>query len=89
VTDPLVEAAWAAIRTKGTYLRAKYDSMATRKGSKKALLIIGHKILSAVYIILTTQLAYQAYSVEEFEKQRSQARIKHLQNELKELGVTA
>lgn len=85
----LVEAAWAATRTKGTYLRAKYDRMAASKGRKKALLIIGHKILNAVYIILTTQLPYQAYSVEEFEKQRSQTRIKHLQNELKELGVTA
>lgn len=85
----LVEAAWAATRTKGTYLRAKYDRMAASKGRKKALLIIGHKILNAVYIILTTQQPYQAYSVEEFEKQRSQTRIKHLQNELKELGITA
>ena len=85
----LVEAAWAATRTKGTYLRAKYDSMAARKGRKKALLIIGHKILNAVYIILTSQLPYQAYSVEDFEKQRSQTRIKYLKNELKELGITA
>ncbi len=85
----LVEAAWAATRTKGTYLRAKYDSMAARKGRKKALLIIGHKILNAVYIILTTRQSYQAYSVEEFEKQRNQTRIKHLKNELKELGITA
>ena len=85
----LVEAAWAATRTKGTYLRAKYDSMAARKGRKKALLIIGHKILNAVYIILTSQQPYQAFSVEEFEIRRSQTRIKHLQNELKELGITA
>jgi len=85
----LVEAAWAATRTKGTYLRAKYDSMAARKGRKKALLIIGHKILNAVYIILTTQQSYQAFSVEEFEIRRSQTRIKHLKNELKELGITA
>jgi transposase len=85
----LVEAAWAATRTKGTYLRAKYDSMAARKGRKKALLIIGHKILNAVYIILTSRQSYEAYSVEEFEKQRSQTRIKYLKNELKELGITA
>jgi transposase len=85
----LVEAAWAATRTKGTYLRAKYNSMAARKGRKKALLIIGHKILNAVYIILTSKQPYQAYSVEEFEKQRNQTRIKHLKNELKELGITA
>lgn len=83
----LVEAAWAATRTKGTYLRAKYDSMAGRKGRKKALIIIGHKILNAAYIILTSRLSYQAYSVEEFEKQRNQKRINYLQNELKELGL--
>lgn len=81
----LVEAAWAATRTKGTYLRAKYDSMA---GRKKAVLILGHKILNAAYIILTTRLSYQAYSVEEFEKRRSQKRITYLQTELKGLGVS-
>lgn len=84
----LVEAAWAATRTKGTYLRAKYDSMVGRKGSKKALLIVGHKILNAIYIILTTRLSYQAFSVEEFEKQRNQKRIAYLQTELKGLGIS-
>ena len=83
----LVEAAWAATRTKGTYLRTKYDSMVGRKGKKKALLILGHKILNAAYIILITRLSYQAYSVEEFEKRRSQKRITYLQTELKGLGV--
>ncbi|WP_223599430.1 MULTISPECIES: transposase [unclassified Chryseobacterium] len=84
----LVEAAWTATRTKGTYLRAKYDSMAGRKGLKRALLIIGHKILNAAYIVLTARLSYMAYSVEEFEKRRNQKRITHLQNELKGLGVS-
>jgi transposase len=84
----LAEAAWAATRTKGTYLRAKFDSMVGRKGRKKALLIVGHKILCAVYHILTTRLSYQAYSVEEFEIKRNQKRIAFLQNELKGLGVT-
>jgi transposase len=85
----LVEAAWAATRTKGTYLRAKYNSMIGRKGKKKALLIVGHKILCAAYIILTTRQSYQAYSVEEFERRRNQTRIAYLQSELKELGVSA
>jgi transposase len=83
----LVEAAWGATRTKGTYLRAKYESMIGRKGKTKTLMIIGHKILTAAYIILTTRQSYQAYSVEEFEKKRNQKRITHLQKELKELGI--
>ncbi len=84
----LVEAAWAATRTKGTYLRAKYDSMAARKGRKKALLIIGHKILNAAYVVLTARLSYMAFSVEEFERRRNQKRIDYLQTELKGLGVS-
>lgn len=84
----LVEAAWAATRTKGTYLRAKYDSVVARKGKKKALLILGHKILNAAYIVLTTGLSYQAYSVEEFEKNRNQKRKEYLQKELEGLGVS-
>ncbi|WEK21790.1 MAG: transposase [Candidatus Pedobacter colombiensis] len=84
----LVEAAWAATRTKGIYLRAKYDSMAARIGRKRALLIEGHKILNAAYIVLTARLSYMAYSVDEFEKKRNQKHITHLQNELKGLGIS-
>lgn len=57
-------------------------------GKKKALLVIGHKILSAVYILLKTGLPYQAFGVEKFEKQRKEKRIAHLKKELKELGAT-
>jgi transposase len=39
----LVQCAWAATRTKNTYLRAKYDSVIGKKGKKKALIIIGIK----------------------------------------------
>jgi hypothetical protein len=84
----LAEAAWAATRSKGTYLRSKYDGMVGRMGKKKALLVIGHKILCAVYHILTTMQSYQAYSVEAFEVQRRHKRITYLQKELRELGVT-
>jgi transposase len=83
----LVECAWAATRTKGTYLRAKFESMIGRKGSKKALLIVGHKILCAIYHILENQVPYQGFDVEEFEKARKGKRVAYLQKELKLLGV--
>jgi transposase len=85
----LVEAGWAATRTKGSYWRVKYESMVPRKGRKKALLIIGHKILCAVYHILSTHQPYKAFDVEAFERMQHQRRIAYLQKELKELGVTA
>lgn len=83
----LVECAWAATRTKGTYLRAKYESMIGRKGKKKALLIVGHKILCAIYHILKDKEEYKGFDVEKFEQRRQQKRIAYLQKELRELGV--
>jgi transposase len=41
----LVEAAHAAARTKGTYLRDKFHRLKARRGYKRAAVAIGHKIL--------------------------------------------
>jgi transposase len=54
----LVQAAWAASRTKGTYLGARYRSWARRLGRKKALMALGHKILVLVYELLKHQADY-------------------------------
>jgi hypothetical protein len=82
-----VEAAWAASHTKNTYLRAKYDSLVGRKGKKKALITLGHKILCAAYHILQNKVEYKELGVEWYEKERKSRRIKFLKTELKGLGV--
>jgi transposase len=74
----LVEAAWAASHTKNTYLRAKYDSLVGRKGKKKALITLGHKILCAAYHILQNKVRYKELGVEWYEKERKSRRIKYL-----------
>jgi len=61
--------------------------MIGRKGKKKALLIVGHKILCAIYHILKDKEEYKGFDVEKFEQRRQQKRIAYLQKELKELGV--
>jgi transposase len=40
----LTECGWAATKTKNTYLRGKYDSLVGRRGKKRALIAVGHKI---------------------------------------------
>jgi transposase len=54
----LVEAAHGASRTKGSYLRSKYYRIAARRGRKRALVAVGHKILTAVYHMLKTGKAF-------------------------------
>jgi hypothetical protein len=54
----LVELAWAASRTKHTYLSSKYKSLVGRRGKKKAIIAVGHKILIASYFILKNKVKY-------------------------------
>jgi hypothetical protein len=60
----LVEAAWAAARTKNTYLRAKYDRLVPRRGKKKAQIAVAHKILIAAYYIFKNREEYKELGVE-------------------------
>ena len=59
----LVQFAWAATRTKGTYLRSKYDSLVIRRGKKRAI-AVGHKILIAAYFILKDKVEYKELGYE-------------------------
>jgi transposase len=54
----LVEAAQAATRAKGTYLRDKFYRLKARRGGKRAVVAIAHKILVAIYHMLSQQAPY-------------------------------
>jgi transposase len=64
----LVEAGWGAARSKGTYMYSKYRSLVSRKGAKKAVIAIGHKILIAAYYILRDKLSYKDLGYQYIEK---------------------
>jgi transposase len=55
----LVEVAHVASRTRQTYLAAQYRRIAARRGKKRALIAVGHTILSLVYTLLTRKQPYQ------------------------------
>jgi transposase len=55
----LVEAAVAASHTKGSYLRDKFYRLRARRGTKRAAMAIGHKILIAAYHLLATGAPYR------------------------------
>jgi hypothetical protein len=82
-----VQCGWAATRTKGTYLRSKYDSLVGRRGKKRALIAIGHKILVAAYFILKDKVAYKELGAEYLQELKKGKQIKRHIQLLKELGV--
>jgi hypothetical protein len=64
----LVECAWAAARTKGTYLAAQYARLARGRGGNKAVVAVAHSILVAVYYMLRDGTFYQDLGPAHFDQ---------------------
>jgi len=70
----LVEIAHVASKTKNTYLAAQYKRIAARRGKNRALIAVGHTILTIVYMMLTRRQPYQELGAAYFD-QREQHRV--------------
>ncbi len=82
----LVEIAHVASKTKYTYLAAQYKRIAARRGKKRALIAVGHTILTIVYMMLTRKQPYQDLGAAYFD-QREQERVeRRLVHRLERLG---
>ena len=49
----MIEIAWAAVRTKGSYYKDKYHRLKARRGPKRAAVAIAHRITTAIYHIIS------------------------------------
>ena len=83
----LTEAAWVATHIKGTYFKAKFESLAVRRCRRKALIAISHKILISAYFILKNREPYQQPNQEKWLERKKQAQIKTYLKRLHELGA--
>ncbi len=82
----LVQAAWAASRTKDTYLSSKYKSLVVRIGKKRALVAIAHKILQVAYYIIKNKESYKELGGNYLELLREHRIVKRLTKRLNKLG---
>lgn len=48
----LVEVAWSAIKVRESYYKEKYYRLKSRRGAKRAIIAIAHKILKAIFSII-------------------------------------
>jgi transposase len=82
----LNQAAHGAARTKDTYLSAQYRRLATRRGSKKAIMAVAHSILVIAYHIIKDKEPYRDLGSDYFDKRRPEATAKRLLKRLEQLG---
>ena len=83
----LVECGWAASRTKGTYMHGKYKSLVGRRGKKKAVIAVGHKMLIASYFIIKDKVAYKELGEDHLNNIRRDRLIAYHQKQLDNLTV--
>ena len=82
----LVQCGWAATRTKGTYLKSKYHKLAARRGKKRALIAIGHKILIAAYHILKDKINYKELGAEYLDQLKKEKTKNYYVKRLNDMG---
>ena len=64
----LVEAAQGAARTKDTYLSARYRRIASRRGRKRAIVALAHKMLKVIYHMLRDGTTYRELGGDYFDQ---------------------
>jgi transposase len=82
----LGEIAWAASRTKGTYLSAHYKRIVRRRGKKRAIIAVGHTMLVMSYHMIKNRLPYNELGDDYFNKMDEEKFTINMVKRLEKLG---
>jgi len=82
----LVELGWAASRTKNTYFESKFKSMVGRRGKKKTIIALGHKILIAAYHIIKDKIEFKELGSDHLNNFRRDKLVAYYKKQLANLG---
>lgn len=85
----LIQAAWAAVRKKDIYLKAKYDRLVVRRGKKRAIVAVAHSILKSMWYMLAYHVPYQDLGGDYFDKRRKESKVNYHLRQLQKLGYSA
>jgi len=84
----LVQCAWAASKAVGSHLRQLYGRLVGRRGKKRALVAVAHRLLLIIYIVLKKNQAYQEPVQAAPDRHKDRERLKQrLLRRLEKLGV--
>lgn len=82
----LVQCAWAASRTKGSYFQAQYHRIRPRRGSKKAVCAVAASLLTTAYHMLKNGTPYQDLGPQHFDQHAKHLHALRLLKRLQNLG---
>lgn len=82
----MVQIAWAASRTKGSYAQALYRRLAGRRGKKRAIIAVARTLLESFWYMLSRREPYRDLGGDYFDKRRKDVKVNILTKQLEKLG---
>lgn len=82
----LVQAAWAAVRTKGSYLQAQFHRLRARRGAKKAIIAVAASMLTAAWHMLRDGTEWHDLGAAHFDRADAQKTANRLIRRLQQIG---
>jgi transposase len=80
------QCAWAAARTKNTYLSAQFRRLAAKRGRKRAIIAVAHSILAIAYYLQKKQCDYRDLGSDYFDRLNADGLKRYLIRRLEALG---
>ena len=82
----LIQCAWAAARTKGSYLQAQFQRLRSRRGAKKAIGAVAASVPTAAYHMLKNGTLYEDLGSDHFDRRAKGKQILRLVSRIQNLG---
>jgi transposase len=84
----LFECALGAVRTKGSYFRAKHARLARRRTPKTSVFAIAHKLARVIHRVLSGQVGFADLGEHYLDRREKDSTARHLIKRLVGLGLT-
>lgn len=82
----LVQAAHAAVKVKGSYLAAFYQRLVVRRGKKKAIVAVAHKLLVLAYTLIRKRERYCEPGSSALDERRKDHLLHRMRHRIEQLG---
>lgn len=84
----LIQAAHAAVHVKDSYLAAFYARLVGRRGKKKAIVAVAHKILVLAYTLIRKRERYRDPGAAYLDEHRKDKLVHRLRRRIEQLGYS-
>ena len=82
----MIEVAWAAVKKKGSYFKDKYYRLKARRGAKKAIVAIAHRILLGIYHVIKDGVEFRDLGEDYLTLRNKSQKVFHLRKQALALG---